>query len=159
MFNPNFIYGIGAVVLPDHREEFHQVRRDLIESTRPANIAEQVVVDQLLHARWELLRVGHNASHASAEPCLHAAFARASRNWQRALRLLTSLQSARAAAELCRVPVDKEVPPAANLAQVPRPKAPTRSFEDFFHQTIAAGYYGPEYFDPCYDLNPEKEAA
>ncbi|MFN0105230.1 MAG: hypothetical protein ACKV2U_24480 [Bryobacteraceae bacterium] len=155
----NFQYGIGAVVLPAQLETFHQLRDGLVETTRPGNFAEQLVVDQLLHAQWELHRVRQHANHAEAEESLHAAFTRATRNWQRASRQLAALQSARASAELCGEIGAPNSPLLANLAKVPRRKNSTASFQRWRIATIEDGCDGPAYFDRFYGELNKKEAA
>ncbi|MFN0101994.1 MAG: hypothetical protein ACKV2U_07885 [Bryobacteraceae bacterium] len=155
----NFQYGIGAVVLPAQRETFHQLRDGLVETTRPGNFAEQLVVDQLLHAQWELHRVREHANHKEAEESLHAAFTRATRNWQRVTSQLAALQSARAAAELCCEIGAPNAPPLANLAKVPRRKKTTASFQQWRTDMMEDGYDGPAFFDRYYDEIEQKEAA
>ena len=53
----NFQYGIGAVITPDQQAAFTACTQNLIADTRPENFLEQLIVDQLLHAQWELHRV------------------------------------------------------------------------------------------------------
>lgn len=152
----HFHYGVGAVILPGQQETFNKLKDELIENTRTGTFAEQLMVDQLLHAQWELHRVRTLAGHAEAEPALHAAFTRATRNWQRAERQLAALQSARAAARLCAHSAGSVPPPAANLARIPKRKASTDSFMNWCVDTCAKGYDGPSFFDAA---DQQQEAA
>lgn len=151
----NFQYGIGAVIMPGQQDEFDQLRDCLIADTRPANFAEQLVVDQILHAQWELHRVRLYANNTESEEALHAATNRANRNWQRAVRQLAALQSAAASATLCIGDGDRgEVPPMANLAKIPRRKKNTRDFQEWRTDMFEFGYHGPSYFDFLYEETP-----
>ena len=126
----NFEYGIGAVVAPNQRDNFTSRTHKLIEDTRPANFLEQLVVDQLLHAQWELHRVNSLTSHFAAEEDLLKASTRATRNWTRATRELAALQTARASQTFCRVEGESRPGPCADLTKVPKrrgPSAPVRA--------------------------------
>lgn len=98
----NFEYGLGAIVAPGERDQLNSCTKKLIEDTRPANFLEQLLVNQLLHAQWELHRVNTLSSHVEAEDELFKASARATRNWTRATRELAALQTARASHTFCR---------------------------------------------------------
>lgn len=88
--------GQNAIVHPDFQEDFQAKKHDLEESINPANLVEKIFTNQLLHAAWDLERVRINTDSKDAEPALHAAAARASRNFKRALAELRLIQSARA---------------------------------------------------------------
>src|SRR5436190_7806035 len=99
--SPNqFKYGLGAIVAPDQQDCFNSCTQNLIADTRPANFLEQLVVDQLLHAQWELQRANSLTGDLESEETLLAASARANRNWVRATRELAALQTARASHKL-----------------------------------------------------------
>jgi hypothetical protein len=115
-----FQYGIGAVIFPEDRAEFDQVRDHIIRDTLPMNFAEQLLVDQMIHAEWELYRVEKNAIHIDSEETLTAVAARAHRNFARAQKALVRLQSARASHSLCHSPAGLPTPPTANLSKVPK---------------------------------------
>lgn len=117
---PDFKYGHGAIVAPTEQDSYDSCAKNLLRDARPANFIEQLVVDQLLHAQWELHRVNSLTAHAEAEESLLAASARAQRNWVRATRELTALQTARASRTLCLdAPIDA-IPPCADFTRVPK---------------------------------------
>jgi len=88
--------GQNAIVHPDYREDFQRKKQELEEHINPANLVEKIFTNQVLHAAWDLERVRLNAGSKDAEPTLHAAAARATRNFKRALAELRLIQSARA---------------------------------------------------------------
>ena len=124
---PDFEYGQGAIIAPGQQDSFDTCTENLIADARPANFLEQLVVDQLLHAQWELHRVNSLTGNVEAEEALLAASARAQRNWLRATRELTALQTARASKLLCRSAKEAEVPPCADLTKVPKRGAASKA--------------------------------
>lgn len=91
-----FEFGLDAQTTPENQANFNDRRDEVIAAIRPANIVEQILADELIHSGWEMEQVRTHAEDAEAAPILDAAFNRASRNWQRSLRQLKALQSARA---------------------------------------------------------------
>jgi hypothetical protein len=127
---PDFEYGLGAIVAPGQQDSFDTCAENLIADTRPGNFLEQLVVDQLLHAQWELHRVNSLTGNVEAEDALLAASARAQRNWLRATRELAALQTARASHLLCRAAKEADVPPCADLTRVPKRGAASKAMTE-----------------------------
>lgn len=91
-----FQFGLDAQTTPENEPNFAARRDEVIAAVRPANIVEKILADELIHSGWEMEQVRTHAEDAEAAPILDAAFNRASRNWQRSLKQLKFLQSARA---------------------------------------------------------------
>ncbi|MFN0103408.1 MAG: hypothetical protein ACKV2U_15125 [Bryobacteraceae bacterium] len=134
----NFEYGFGAIVAPDRRDSFDSCTQNLIADTRPANFLEQLVVDQLLHAQWDLNRVNQLTGNLEAEEELLNASARATRNWTRASRELAAMQTARASHLLCRAQTEAPPPPFADLTKVPKRRGPTTAVAEAHCDNIIA---------------------
>jgi len=117
---PDFKYGHGAIVAPTEQDSYDSCATNLLRDARPANFIEQLVVDQLLHAQWELHRVNSLTIFTDAEESLLAASARAQRNWVRATRELANLQTARASRLLCRETELESIPAFADLTRLPK---------------------------------------
>ena len=92
----NFQFGEHAIHTSESEARFNDRRESIIGSIRPANVIEQILTEELLHASWEMERVRDNSANTAAEQQLIAAQTRASRNWHRSLKQLKKLQSARA---------------------------------------------------------------
>ena len=137
---PDFKYGHGAIVAPAEQDSYDSCAANLLRDTRPANFIEQLVVDQLLHAQWELHRVNSLTAHADAEESLLAASARAQRNWLRATRELTALQTSRASHTLCATTVGGENPPLADLTRVPKRRAASRAAAEAHADHVFAAF-------------------
>jgi hypothetical protein len=115
----NFEYGRGAIVVPGRQDRFRSCVDKLIEDARPANFVEQLVTEEILHAQRELARCRDLAHELDHEGMLLAAENRAQRNFTRATRELTALQTARTAGYY-RSDLAKKAPPLANAAKVPK---------------------------------------
>lgn len=137
-----FTFGRGAIVDPSEQEQFDSCANNLLRDTRPANFMEKLVAEQLLHAQWELHRVNTLAPHATAatEEALLAAASRAQRNWLRATRELTALQTARASHTLCATTVDRENPPLADLTRVPKRRAASSAAAEANAERVYAAF-------------------
>lgn len=115
----DFQYGLDANTTPENQADL-QARRDaVIAAVQPANILEQILADELIHAGWEMDAVRQHAEDADAAPILDAAFNRASRGWQRSLKQLKALQSARASHHSRRRDLAARFP-LADLTKLPR---------------------------------------
>ena len=115
----NFEYGRGAIVVPGRQDRFRSCVDKLIEDARPANFVEQLVTEEILHAQWELARCRDLSHELDHEGLLLAAENRAQRNFTRATRELTALQTARTA-KYFRADLGRNVPPLANAAKIPK---------------------------------------
>jgi hypothetical protein len=146
-----FKYGLGAIVAPDQQDRFNSCTENLIADTRPANFLEQLVVDHLLHAQWELQRVNSLTGNLESEEALLAASARANRNWVRATRELAALQTARASHYLCHDKGTAMAPPCADLTKVPKRRGPTKAVTEAHADAIVA--------NSLIDLENAKKAA
>ena len=80
-------------LLPPSR--FAELHMEVAAATQPVNELERWFANEITHASWELECVRANKSNAAAEPRLHDAYSRATRNWNRARNGLAILQTAR----------------------------------------------------------------
>lgn len=127
----NFEYGRDAIVAPNRQDRFRSCVDSLLEDARPANFVEQLVAEEILHAQWELARCRDLAHELDHEGLILAAENRAQRNFTRATRELTALQTARAV-RTYRDDVSGPVPPLANFAKVPRHGRATNAVTDAY---------------------------
>lgn len=133
---PDYEFGRHAIIAPGQQEKFNSCKDALVADTRPVNFLEKLIVDELLHAQWELLRVENAANNPESEAELLAASARATRNWQRAGRELAALQTARISVEMLTVGEESVDTPCADLTRVPRRKPATKSVGDWHLQVL-----------------------
>lgn len=108
-----------------HPAHFIEIDTEVGAATRPLSELEKFFALELTHATWELERVRANQAATTAEVRLHATYARASRNWNRARRELATLQSARVSHATRLSPSRQQVAAATPLAdanRVPQPK-------------------------------------
>jgi len=71
------------------------IAAEIDAATRPATALERFFASEVAYAKWELDRVRAHKSNTGAEAFLNSAYSRASRNWNRARKELTALQSIR----------------------------------------------------------------
>ena len=110
-------------LLPSTR--FAELHMDVAAATQPATELERWFANEIAHATWELERVRANKSNTDAELRLNTAYSRATRNWNRARKELTSLQSARVNHVIRLTPERQEsakLTPLADPARVRQPK-------------------------------------
>lgn len=120
-----FQFGLDAQTTPENEASFADRRDAIVAAIKPANIVEQILADELIHSGWEMESVRTHAEDAEAAPILDAAFNRASRNWQRSLKQLKALQSARAS-HLAHPSQHRDRFPLADLHKLPkRPRVET----------------------------------
>jgi hypothetical protein len=87
-------------------EKFSEIHNEVLAATQPATELERWFASEIAYATWELERVRANTAATHAEARLCSASNRASRNWNRARKELTRLQTARVN-PASRVPVAK----------------------------------------------------
>jgi hypothetical protein len=105
-------HGLSAkhfVIQEEERPEFDQLQAGLLEELRPDGTLEQLVFNDILHARWKLHRcrgIEASLSTGDTDPLLDESLgkqldrilryeARAERNFYRSLKELRTLQKAR----------------------------------------------------------------
>ena len=87
-FNPaTFPFGQSAVVAPADRADFEALRTSLLDELNPFTYLQAVLVDELLHASWELARA---RKYGAPQPFID----RATRNWHRSRNALSRLHTA-----------------------------------------------------------------
>ena len=117
------------VVREDEREEFEALRADLTAELDPQGVVETLLVNELLHAGWNLQRYRRLEAGHAADPCDEAAGAlldrlgryqaRAQRAWYRALRELRTVQTNRALRPLKLTEEEEaEVPVLADINEL-----------------------------------------
>lgn len=110
-----------------------EISLETYAATRPLTELEKLFSYQMAYAAWELERVRANTHHIDAEPRLVAAQNRANRNWNRARKQLTKLQTARVnhATRLSATRMEvAEATPLADPARVPMPKLASKGVID-----------------------------
>lgn len=143
----DFEYGRHAVIAPDQQDRFDSCKENLVADTRPGNFLEQLIVDELLHAQWELHRAEQASGNLETEATLIAASARATRNWQRASRELAALQTARVAGTSLTGNNETVDAPCADLTKIPKRRPATPAVEAWHLdiRTIRVASNGPSY--------------
>ena len=110
-------------LLPPSR--FAELHMEVAATTQPATELERWFANEITHATWELERVRANKSNTDAELRLNSAYSRATRNWNRARKELTKLQTARVNHVIRLTPERQEtakITPLADPARVHLPK-------------------------------------
>jgi hypothetical protein len=106
------------VIKEDERPEFDQLQVGLLEELRPEGTLEQLIFNDVLHARWNLHRcrgIEASLSTGDTDPLLDESLgkqldrilryeARAERNFYRSLKELRALQKARPQPEALAAP-------------------------------------------------------
>ena len=126
-------------LLPPSR--FAELHMEVAAATQPATELERWFANEITHATWELERVRANKSNTDAELRLNSAYSRATRNWNRARKELTSLQTARVNHVIRLTPGRQEsakLTPLADPARVRQPK-PAGVMHDHALDLIQAG--------------------
>lgn len=72
-----------------------ELEAEVLAATQPASELERFFASEVAYATWELERVRANTSATQAESRLNSYYGRASRNWNRARKELTGIQSTR----------------------------------------------------------------
>ena len=70
-----FEFGLDAQTTPENQANFNDRRDEVIAAIRPANIVEQILADELIHAGWEMEQVRTHAEDAEAAPILEEGIA------------------------------------------------------------------------------------
>ena len=116
-------------------------------ATRPLTELEKLFSYQMAYAAWELERVRANAHHVESESRLLAAQNRANRNWNRARKQLTKLQTARVN-HATRLSANRmevaEATPLADPARVPMPSLANKRVIDHTLDLRGTGNLPPE---------------
>jgi hypothetical protein len=124
-----------------------EINLDTDAATRPLTELEKFFSHQMAYAAWELERVRANAHHIDAEPRLLAAQNRANRNWNRARKQLTKLQTARVN-HATRLSANRmevaEATPLADPARVPMPSLASKRVIDHTLDLRGTGNLPPE---------------
>jgi hypothetical protein len=82
-----FPFGQSAVVAPADRADFEALKSSLLAELNPFTYLQAVLVDELLHASWELARA---RKYGAPQPFVD----RATRNWHRSRNALSRLHTA-----------------------------------------------------------------
>jgi hypothetical protein len=126
--------------LLDHNNEVNA-------ATRPLTTLEHWLAGEMAYASWELDRVRANQSHPNASAALAASCSRASRNWNRARKELTAIQSARVNHAAIFSPHRQLASASAPLAdprRVPAAKRASSAIIDEAFQAMVLGTVGEE---------------
>ncbi len=83
-------FGQSAAVAPADRDEFEALKTGLLDELNPFTYLQAFLVDELLHASWELARA---RKYGAPQPFID----RATRNWHRSRKTLSQLHTAYAA--------------------------------------------------------------
>jgi len=82
-----FPFGQSAVVAPADRADFEALKTSLLDELNPFTYLQAVLVDELLHASWEIARA---RKYGAPQPFID----RATRNWHRSRKTLARLHTA-----------------------------------------------------------------
>ena len=131
-------------LLPPSR--FAELHREVAAATQPLTGLERWFAGEIAHATWELERVRANNAHAAAEPRLHDAHSRATRNWNRARNGLAILQTARINHVIRLTPSRQKEAAATPLADPAHTRAPKLAGPMYEHvcDLIKAGKFDDE---------------
>ena len=120
-----FQFGEFAITTPESAPQLGNRVAAVCADIRPETVLESILTDEIVHAGWELERVGQLGHHRDAEQRLAAATSRASRNWHRARKYLKKLQNAEASRYCATTNVDAQdraaTCPLADLTRLPKP--------------------------------------
>ncbi len=87
-FDPTtYPFGQSAVVTPADRADFDALKTSIVDELNPFTYLQAVLVDELLHASWELARA---RKYGASQPFID----RATRNWHRSRDVLSRLHTA-----------------------------------------------------------------
>ena len=122
---------------------FAELQMEVATATQPLTALERWFANEITHATWELECVRANKSNAAAEPRLHDASSRATRNWNRARNELTKLQTARINHVIRLTPSRQRDAAATPLADPARARAPKLAAPMYEHvcDLIKAGKF------------------
>lgn len=117
-FDPaTFPFGQSAAVAPADRADFDALRTSILDELNPFTYLQAVIVDEFLHASWELARARKYGAPQSF-------FDRATRNWHRARKAISKIHSSYAAGLNLLEGEDSDAcvdAPLANVAAIARP--------------------------------------
>ena len=90
-FDPaTYPYGQSAAVAPADRADFEALKSSIVNELNPFTYLQAVLVDELLHASWELARA---RKYGAPQQFID----HATRNWHRSRKALSQLHSSYAA--------------------------------------------------------------